>query len=112
MEGLLPFLRSDCTGPEAPPSKSNGLQDILLAKLDTEFLKALSDLARKYDKDQVPEAAHFFASCALGFGAKDETLSSIKNSYEASVYLGRLRGGEPLKETAPITGALGSISIA
>lgn len=37
-------------------------------------------------------------------------LSSIKNSYEASVYLGRLRGGERLKETAPITGALGSVS--
>lgn len=81
-----------------------------LAKLDAEFVKALTDLAKKYDKDQVPEAAHFFASCALGFGAKDETLSSIKNSYEASVYLGRLRGGEPLKETAPITGALGSVS--
>jgi hypothetical protein len=81
-----------------------------LAKLDAEFVKALADLARKYDKDQIPEAAHFFASCALGFGAKDETLSSIKASYEASVYLGRLRGGEPLKETAPITGALGSIS--
>jgi hypothetical protein len=81
-----------------------------LAKLDAEFVKALTDLAKKYDKDQIPEAAHFFASCGLGFGAKDETLSSIKASYEASVYLGRLRGGEPLKETAPITGALGSVS--
>lgn len=83
-----------------------------LAKLDAEFVKALTDLAKKYDKDQIPEAAHFFASCALGFGAKDETVSSIKSSFEASVYLGRLRGGEPLKETAPITSALGSVSAA
>jgi hypothetical protein len=83
-----------------------------LAKLDAEFVKALTDLAKKYDKDQVPEAAHFFASCALGFGSKDETLSAIKASNEASVYLGRLRGGEPIKETAPIVTALGSVSTA
>ena len=83
-----------------------------LAKLDAEFVKALGELAHKYDKDQVPEAAHFFASCALGFGAKDETLASIKNAYEAAVFLGRLRGGEPINETAPITGTLGSVSTA
>jgi hypothetical protein len=81
-----------------------------LAKLDAEFVKALTDLAKKYDRDQVPEAAHFFASCALSFGAKDDALAPMKASYEASVYLGRLRGGEPLKETAPITGALGNVS--
>lgn len=81
-----------------------------LAKLDAEFLKATTDLAKKYDKEQNPEAAHFFASCTLGFGSKDDTLSSIKASLEASVYLGRLRGGEPLKDTAPITGALGGVS--
>jgi hypothetical protein len=83
-----------------------------IAKLDAEFVKALTDLAKKFDKDQIPEAAHFFASCALGFGSKDEVVSSIKNSYEASVYLGRLRGGEPIKETAPITGAFGNVSSA
>ena len=83
-----------------------------LGKLDLDFVKALTDLAKKYDKDQVPEAAHFFASCALGFGGKDENLNPIKASYEVSVYLGRLRGGEPLKETAAITGALGSVSTA
>jgi hypothetical protein len=81
-----------------------------LAKLDALFVKALTELAKKYDKDQVPEAAHFFASVALGLGAKDEGLSPIKGSYEASVYLGRLRGGEPLKDTAPITSALGNVS--
>jgi hypothetical protein len=83
-----------------------------LGKLDAEFVKALTELAKKFDKDTVPEAAHFFASCALGFGSKDETLSSIKASHEASVYLGRLRGGEPLKETALITSALGGVSTA
>jgi hypothetical protein len=83
-----------------------------IIKLDAEFVKALTELAKKYDKDQVPEAAHFFASCALGFGGMDENLSPIKASYEASVYLGKLRGGEPLKETVAITGALGSISTA
>jgi hypothetical protein len=83
-----------------------------LAKLDAEFVKALTTLAQRFDKDQVPEAAHFFASCALGFGAKDETLSSIKASHEAAVYLGRLRGGEPIKETSPIVIALGGVSTA
>jgi hypothetical protein len=83
-----------------------------LAKLDAEFVKALTDLAKRYDKDQVPEAAHFFASCALRFGAKDETIASIKASHEAAVYLGRLRGGDPIKETAPITSALGGVSTA
>lgn len=97
-----------------PQSTSADDEKVLkqLAKLDSEFLKALTELAKKYDKDQVPEAAHFFAGCALGLGAKDETLTSIKNSIEAAVYLGRMRGGEPLQETAPITGALGNLSIA
>lgn len=94
------------------PAKDDEKLSKQIAKLDVELVKTLTDLAKKYDKDQVPEAAHFFASCALGFGGKDESANSIKASCEASVYLGKLRGGEPLKETAPITGALGSISTA
>jgi hypothetical protein len=81
-----------------------------LEKLDAQFVKALTELAKSYDEKKVPEAAHFFASCALGFGGKDEKLAALKGAWEGSVYLGILRGGEPLQETAPITGALGSIS--
>lgn len=94
------------------PAKDDDKLSKQIAKLDVELLKTLTDLAKKYDKDQVPEAAHFFASCALGFGGKDESLNLIKASYEASVYLGKLRGGEPLKETTAITGALGNVSTA
>src|SRR5262245_6966996 len=82
-----------------------------LSKLDVEFVKALTELAKRYDKEQIPEAAHFFANCALAFGEKNEPLTAIKASYEAAVYLGKLRGGEPIKETVAITSALGSVSV-
>lgn len=83
-----------------------------LEKLDAQLIKALTDLAKKYDDDKIPEAAHFFASCAIGFGGKDEKLMAIKRGWEASVYLGKMRGGDLIKETAPITGLLGSLSTA
>ena len=83
-----------------------------LEKLDVQFVKALTELAKAYDDKKVPEAAHFFASCALGFGGKDEKLALIKGGWEGAVYLGKLRGGDPIKETAPITSALGSLSTA
>src|ERR1041384_1383816 len=81
-----------------------------LSKLDAQFVKALTELAKKYDKDQVPEAAHFFASCAIAFGSKDESITPIKGAHEAAVYLGKLRGGDALKDTTPITAALGNVA--
>lgn len=98
------------------PAQQAGKEDEKVAKqlerLDAQLIKALTDLAKKYDADKVPEAAHFFASCALGFGAKDEAIMAIKKGWEASVYLGKMRGGDLIKETAPITGLLGSLSTA
>jgi hypothetical protein len=96
--------------PAAQATKEEERLQKQIGRLDSDFLKALAELAKTYDKDQIPEAAHFFSSCALGFGSKDEALSPIKASHEAAVYLGRLRGGEPLKETAPITSSLGGVS--
>jgi hypothetical protein len=109
--GALFALLVPCTEPAAQAVKEEEKILKQIGRLDAEFVKALTELAKKYDKDQIPEAAHFFASCALGFGSKDEGLAPIKASHEAAVYLGRLRGGEPLKETAPITSTLGSVSV-
>lgn len=83
-----------------------------LQKIDAQFVKALTELAKTYDEKKIPEAAHFFASCALGFEGKDEKLALIKGGWEGSVYLGKLRGGDPIKETSPITSVLGSHSTA
>jgi hypothetical protein len=108
--GALFALLLPGAGPAAQAAKDDEKLIKQLGKLDAEFVKALTELAKKYDKDQVPEAAHFFASSALGYGAKDEGLAPIKAANEAAVFLGKLRGGEPLKETALIVGALGSVS--
>jgi hypothetical protein len=96
--------------PAAQAAKDDEKLAKQISRLDAEYLKAVTDLAKIYDRGQVPEAAHFFASCAIGYGAKDDALASMKTSYEASVYLGKLRGGEPIRETSPITGALGNVS--
>jgi len=45
--------------------------DKRIARLDEKLLASLADLARKHDADKNPEAAHFFASCAVGFGSKE-----------------------------------------
>lgn len=108
--GLFIALLAPGRAPAAQVAKDDEKLGKQIGRLDTEFQKALTELAKKYDKEQIPEAAHFFASCALGFGSKEEGLAPIKASHEAAVYLGRLRGGEPLKETAPITSALGGVS--
>jgi hypothetical protein len=108
--GALLALLVPGSQPAAQATKEEERLQKQISRLDAEFVKALTELAKKYDKDQIPEAAHFFASCALGFGSKEEGLAPIKASHEAAVYLGRLRGGEPLKETAPITSALGGVS--
>lgn len=83
-----------------------------LAEIDAKFVSALSDLARKYDKAKDPEAAHFFAECALGFGPKDAELATLRRSWESEVYTGRVRGGVSLVDSKPISEALRESSVA
>jgi hypothetical protein len=71
-------------------------------RIDAKFLKALGTLAQEYDKAKDPEAAHFFAECALGFGLKDPKIAVIKGAYEIDLYVGKLRGGVVLKAVNPI----------
>lgn len=80
-----------------------------VAKLDAELVRALSKLAQTYDELKDPEAAHFFASTALAFGAKDDKLVGIKNTWEVAVFIGKIRGGQILKDAEPITTALGGL---
>jgi len=81
-----------------------------IEKLDAQLIKVCGDLAKKYDEEKSPEAAHFFASCALGFGAKDDKLTGIKNTWEVSVFIGKVRGGQVLKDTEPIISALSGLN--
>jgi hypothetical protein len=79
-------------------------------QLTAQLVKNLEDLARKYDTLGDPEAAHFLASCAVGFGSKDTKVAGIKGSREVDVFLARLRGGEELKDANPIDTALRGIA--
>src|ERR1043165_4784612 len=75
------FMRSALGGALLGPALSSIYPCILaaddekvakqLAKLDAEFVKALTELAKKYDKELVPDAAAFFAGVARGGGARD-----------------------------------------
>jgi hypothetical protein len=79
-------------------------------KLDARLASACADLAKKFDELKDPEAAHFFASCALGYGPKDDKLLGIKNVWEISVFIGQVRGGKPLADAEPIKSALLGLS--
>ncbi len=79
-------------------------------KLDGRLVSACAELAKKYDDLKDPEAAHFFASCALGYGPKDDKMLGIKNVWEIAVFLGNVRGGKPLADAVPITSALRGLS--
>jgi hypothetical protein len=70
--------------------------------LDAKLVAACTELARSFDELKDPEAAHFFAECALGFGSTEEKTKEIKKKWETEVYLGRLRGGVVLKDASPI----------
>lgn len=78
--------------------------------LDTKLITACTDLAHTFDEKKDPEAAHFFAECALGFGSSDEKTKEIKKKWETEVYLGRSRGGVVLKDLGPIEAALGPLA--
>lgn len=66
------------------------------ADLDARLLKVLTELAALYDGKKDPEAAHFFAECALGFGSTDDAVKAIRKKWEDEVYYGRSRGGKIL----------------
>jgi len=77
-----------------------------IEKLDEKFVAALGDLAKTFDQEKNPEAAHFFASCGVGFGSKDSAVAVIKTAWEIDLFLGKVRGGEQTKEPGRIDGAL------
>jgi len=80
------------------------------AGLDEQLVAALIDLARAYDEKKDPEAAHFFAACAIGLGSLDEYPKGLKKTWENEVYYGRSRGGKALVDTAPIEKKLASFA--
>jgi hypothetical protein len=80
-----------------------------IEKLDLRLVKAFVELSKQYDELKDPEAAHFLAECAVGFGSKDEKVVAIRNSWEASVYLGKLRGGIVMPDAKPIFAMLGGL---
>lgn len=79
-------------------------------QLTAQLVKNLEDLAKKYDGLGDPEAAHFLASCAVGFGSKDAKVAGIKGMREVDVFVGKLRGGEQLADANPIDTALRGIA--
>ncbi len=79
-----------------------------VAKIDARFVKALEGLAKKYDGEKDPEAAHFFAECALGLGSKVSEIVAIRTATELDVYLGKVRGGKVLEKTGSIRSELDS----
>jgi hypothetical protein len=79
-------------------------------QLTAQLVKNLEDLAKKYDGLNDPEAAHFLASCAVGFGSKDPKVAGIKGAREVDLFVGKLRGGEQLADANPIDTALRGIA--
>jgi len=77
-----------------------------LQKLDEKFLPALVELAKKYDQARDAEAAHWLASCAVALGSKDADALKIKSAWELDLFVGKVRGGEVLKDANPIDTAL------
>jgi len=73
-----------------------------IAKLDEKLLATLADFAAAFDEMKDPEAAHFFAECALGLGSADAKLRDLQKKWENEIYYGRSRGGKVLEETAAI----------
>jgi cytochrome c556 len=82
-----------------------------VAKIDDKFLPALGDLAKKYDAEGNPEAAHFFAECALSFGKSDSDLSALKKRMETDLYVGKIRGGKVLADGKDIKAALEGVQV-
>lgn len=80
-----------------------------IEKLDQRLLRAFEQLAKHYDEQKDPEAAHFLAECAVGYGSKDEKVKAIKTSWEAFVFIGKFRGGVVTPDTGPIVTGLGNL---
>lgn len=83
-----------------------------VARIDAGFVKALGELAARYDQAKDPEAAHFLASCAIGLGSKDPKVAAIKAGWELDLFVGKVRGGEETKDVNPIDTALRTSAIA
>ena len=77
-----------------------------LEKIDQKFLQKLVELAKKYDEARDAEAAHWLASCAVALGSKDLEALKIKSAWELDLFVGKVRGGEVLKDASPINIAL------
>lgn len=77
-----------------------------LEKIDQKFAAALGELAAHYDKAADAEAAHWLAACATWLGGKDPEVLRIKSAWELDLFVGKVRGGEALKDRNPIDTAL------
>jgi hypothetical protein len=95
---------------QSPTASADEKLQKKVEKLDARLVGACADLAKKYDELKDPEAAHFFASCAVGFGSKDDKILGIKNVWEIAVFIGKVRGGKPLADAEPISTALRGLS--
>jgi len=82
-----------------------------IERLDLRLVKAFDVLCKRYDDLKDPEAAHFLAECAVGFGSKDEKVKAIKTSWEALVFIGKFRGGVVTPDPAPIITTLGNLDL-
>lgn len=74
------------------------------------LVKHLEELSKKHDTLNAPEAAHFLASCAIGFGSKNQKVAGIKGGREVDLFVGKLRGGEPLADPNAIDTALRGVA--
>jgi len=74
------------------------------------LVKNLEELSKKVDALNDPEAAHFLASCAIGFGSKDPKVAGIKGGREVDLFVEKLRGGEPLADPNAIDTALRGVA--
>jgi hypothetical protein len=81
-----------------------------LEKLNAKAIDACVALAGEYDANKDPEAAHFFAECALGLGAKDDKITALRKKWEDEVYYGRSRGGQVLADAKPIDDRMAPIA--
>ena len=108
--GLILIALAAALGGQPTYAQSDEKLAKKVEKLDAQLVKALSILATKYDDLKDPEAAHFFASCALGYGPKDDKLIGIKNAWEIAVFIGKIRGGQVLKDIEPVVTALSGLN--
>ena len=77
-----------------------------IERLDARFAATLADLARRFDQERNPEAAHFLAACAVGFGLNDPAMRLVQHSWETDLLVGKVRGGTPINDPHVLRNAL------